>query len=234
MRVRAVPRVRKVHPLGKQTAMQRHHTVVMLCNFPQHLHERGRQHPVAGKVRRRQLRDESDDLVGRSMRGPDLALQVVEQVLARVVATQVEEAGHIQAIRLHVEVVRNDDARHRGLRLVEHAQLPQVVDTLRELPIAVVHIALVEVTKPNTARAVSLLKLDQPALDIVTIRLIETPPHPLADSLQNREEVRECELLETRCHLLLYLTDQLLVMDPICITPLDVLPEAARMIRRQV
>eukprot|EP00443_Scrippsiella_acuminata_P079348 CAMPEP_0115465556 /NCGR_PEP_ID=MMETSP0271-20121206/49462_1 /TAXON_ID=71861 /ORGANISM="Scrippsiella trochoidea, Strain CCMP3099" /LENGTH=202 /DNA_ID=CAMNT_0002892501 /DNA_START=432 /DNA_END=1041 /DNA_ORIENTATION=+ len=146
--------------------------------------------PAPGNMRRRQSRDQADDLLGSGMRSLNSALEVPEQVLASVDTAQIIEARHVETVGMHVEVVRDDDARHGGIGLVKHAQLPQIFNALLELPSALVQVARIEVTEPHAPRAIRLLDPDQARLDIPTIPGIDgLAPDPLARHLKDLQDV---------------------------------------------
>merc|ERR1719269_213913 len=92
-------------------------------------------------------------------RRSDPALHLAENSLALVDATDGVEARGCEAIVGAAHVIRDEHPKVLWVPLVQRAELPQVADTLRELPV-LIRLATVEIRKWHAARA-SLLQLQE-------------------------------------------------------------------------
>mmetsp|Transcript_144029 Transcript_144029/g.365598 ORF Transcript_144029/g.365598 Transcript_144029/m.365598 type:complete len:291 (-) Transcript_144029:463-1335(-) len=171
--VRALMRICKVHPLREEASVQRHHAAMVVCHIFQLPYQCRGQASIRGCGPRRRGQDEANDLIRRGIRSLNTLLQLAHQVFAWVGAAILVEVRALDTIGVQVQVICDDDARLRGVRLIEHAHVPQVVDALLELPGAPIDRARIEVAEPHPTRAVELLRLEQVTSHLLAIRLLE-------------------------------------------------------------
>mmetsp|Transcript_9107 Transcript_9107/g.24775 ORF Transcript_9107/g.24775 Transcript_9107/m.24775 type:complete len:300 (-) Transcript_9107:880-1779(-) len=170
MRVGALPRICEVHPLAKETSMQRHHAVVLLRHPLQPRHKLLVQSPVRWHGSGRKRGHDADDPLWRRMGRLDLALDVVYERLTLVdAADRVERRRGVEAIRRHVEVVGDNDARRGGVGVIQDTSLLEKLGVLPKLPKAVLSDARVEVVELHAPSAANLLQLKQLLLDVFTL-----------------------------------------------------------------
>mmetsp|Transcript_4880 Transcript_4880/g.14224 ORF Transcript_4880/g.14224 Transcript_4880/m.14224 type:complete len:240 (+) Transcript_4880:70-789(+) len=114
----ALPGIRVVHPLGEEAAVKRHAATVVRSDLLQALHQRGGQRPRRLHRGRREALDEADDCPGQRVRLADVCFQRLHQGLALANAAHRVELRTGKAVRGAVDVVGNDDAGLRRVRLV--------------------------------------------------------------------------------------------------------------------
>mmetsp|Transcript_4881 Transcript_4881/g.14229 ORF Transcript_4881/g.14229 Transcript_4881/m.14229 type:complete len:304 (+) Transcript_4881:70-981(+) len=166
----ALAREGMVHPLGEETAMNRHLSTVPLGDLVKALQQWRRQCPRGVHRGRGQPLDELHDAARGRIRGADVLFQRLQQGLALVDAADGVELGARQTVRWAVDVVRDDDARLRRVRLVENAMIPQVLLGFGVLEAAIQSRAI-EVLQENPARGAILMfhqvRLQRDALAIL-------------------------------------------------------------------
>mmetsp|Transcript_12875 Transcript_12875/g.37076 ORF Transcript_12875/g.37076 Transcript_12875/m.37076 type:complete len:517 (-) Transcript_12875:3-1553(-) len=153
----ALAREGVVHPLHEQAPVQRHAAAVPRGDALQALDELRRQRARGLHRRRGQLLHELHEAPrGGGGRG-DVALELAEQGLALVYATDRVELRACDAIRRQADPIRDDDVRRLGLRVVQGARLLQEGLALGELPAAVAQRRAVEPAQRHVARRAALV-----------------------------------------------------------------------------
>merc|ERR1719210_2483624 len=133
----ALVRVGVVHPLCEQATMKLDLSTMGLVvrDVAQMLHQRSVKLP-RGRLRLgRQLADELHNLLRRRRWATDLRLQMAEEVLALIAATDHVQLCGIQAVRARNQVIRNDDHRRCGIGLIQGTQGAKVITLLVQGPL---------------------------------------------------------------------------------------------------
>mmetsp|Transcript_78705 Transcript_78705/g.204470 ORF Transcript_78705/g.204470 Transcript_78705/m.204470 type:complete len:479 (+) Transcript_78705:58-1494(+) len=180
MRVRALIRVRMVHPLGEQPAMDVHFAAVQAGHLMQAVEQGLRQVTRCRNCGRTQsLYKLCNTFRLRSGRS-DVVFKVHHEIFALVAAANRIELRRFEAIRPRCHVVRNDNHRVAGIRLVKGTKCTEIVHLLRKAPMAV-QALLVEVRKPNaTSFAFVAVHAQQRELEILALHVVECAK-PLSD-----------------------------------------------------
>mmetsp|Transcript_108916 Transcript_108916/g.232725 ORF Transcript_108916/g.232725 Transcript_108916/m.232725 type:complete len:365 (-) Transcript_108916:545-1639(-) len=186
--VRAFAWVNMVHPLRKEAAVQRNLTTVVAGDLLEKADQTLGESPGGGDRGGGKALGNGDEALRRGFGSGDLAFDLAEEGLALIEAADGVHARRCQAIGGSVDIVRNDHALLRGIGLVESAKLPQILDTLGELPSAIQALP-VEVRQLHATSA-CILELYQRPLEVLAFLILPLAIafSDLLDDLRSRIE----------------------------------------------
>mmetsp|Transcript_9361 Transcript_9361/g.22055 ORF Transcript_9361/g.22055 Transcript_9361/m.22055 type:complete len:286 (-) Transcript_9361:443-1300(-) len=178
-----------MHPLRKEAAVQGHEAPMALCHGLQTPDQHGWKSAIGWDSCRRQSCHECCDFCRCRSHCPQVPLEAFQQPVTLIEATHRVKRRRVNAIRLAVDVVRNDDLQVVWTGLIQAAELPQVARAFAKVPFALVQGDAIEVGQAHATRALALYlhELVLACLTLTVLLTAETLSNLIHHALQARE-----------------------------------------------